>query len=45
MMSIPIRIEVSPGRRAATIEFVLEGLHLHKLLNKHDHSGRSVYTG
>jgi len=36
---------VSPGRRAATIEFVLEGLHLHKLLNKHDHSGRSVYTG
>jgi magnesium chelatase subunit I len=31
--------------RAAVIEFLLEGLHLHKLLNKYDVSGRTTYTG
>jgi magnesium chelatase subunit I len=36
---------VTPGQRAATIEFVLEGLHLHKLLNKFDHSGKTTYSG
>ena len=36
---------VTPGQRAATIEFVLEGLHLHKLLNKFDHSGSTTYSG
>jgi magnesium chelatase subunit I len=35
----------TPGQRAATIEFVLEGLHLHKLLNKFDHSGKTTYSG
>lgn len=35
----------SDGMRAAVIEFVLEGLHLHKLLNKYDHSGSATYTG
>ncbi len=33
------------GMRAAIIEFILEGLHLHKLLNKYSVSGRSTYTG
>ena len=36
---------VTSGQRAATIEFVLEGLHLHKLLNKLDHSGKTTYSG
>jgi magnesium chelatase subunit I len=36
---------VLPGVKASTIEFVLEGLHLHKLLNKYDHSGFATYTG
>ena len=31
--------------RASAIEFVLEGLHLHKLLNKKSSSGRSTFTG
>ena len=31
--------------RATVIEFVLEGLHLHKLLNKYDHAGAATYTG
>ncbi len=35
---------VSPGVRAATIEFILEGLHLNKLLNKYENSGFSTYT-
>jgi magnesium chelatase subunit I len=35
---------VSPGMRASVIEFVLEGLHLHKLLNKYENSGFSTYT-
>jgi magnesium chelatase subunit I len=34
----------APGVRASTIEFVLEGLHLHKLLNKYEHSGYSTYS-
>ena len=34
----------SPGMRASMIEFVLEGLHLHKLLNKYAVSGRATYT-
>jgi magnesium chelatase subunit I len=36
---------VSHGVRASTIELVLEGLHLHKLLNKYDHGGFATYTG
>ncbi len=36
---------VSDGVRAATIEFILEGLHLHKLLNKFDHRGATTYSG
>lgn len=35
----------SDALRAATVEFVLEGLHLHKLLNKFDHSGVATYSG
>ncbi|MFW6093584.1 MAG: sigma 54-interacting transcriptional regulator [Pseudomonadota bacterium] len=41
----PDRKRVSPGQQAATIELILEGLHLHKLLNKFDHSGIATYTG
>ncbi|MCB1684091.1 MAG: hypothetical protein KDI31_06390, partial [Pseudomonadales bacterium] len=37
--------DTSDAMRASTIEFVLEGLHLHKLLNKFDHSGIATYTG
>ena len=33
------------GARAATVEFILEGLHLHKLLNKYSVSGRATYSG
>ncbi len=36
---------MSPGERAATVEFVLEGLHLHQLLNKHSSGGHAVYSG
>ena len=41
----PDRTQVSPGVRAATVELILEGLHLHKLLNKYDHMGYATYTG
>ncbi|MGD8416152.1 MAG: hypothetical protein PVH91_03760 [Pseudomonadales bacterium] len=41
----PDRDNVSDTMRATVIEFVLEGLHLHKLLNKFDHAGTSTYTG
>lgn len=41
----PDRDTVSAGMRATVIEFVLEGLHLHKLLNKFDHAGVATYTG
>jgi magnesium chelatase subunit I len=41
----PDRDTVSDTMRATVIEFVLEGLHLHKLLNKFDHAGTSTYTG
>jgi len=41
----PDREGVSDGVRAATIEFILEGLHLHKLLNKSDHQGATTYSG
>ena len=34
-----------PAARASVIEFVLEGLHLHKLLNKSSAAGRSTFTG
>ncbi len=37
--------EVSDIERAATVEFILEGLHLHKLLNKHEYAGTAAYTG
>jgi len=40
----PDPASVSPGMRASVIEFVLEGLHLHKLLNKYENSGFSTYT-
>jgi magnesium chelatase subunit I len=35
----------SEPARAGAIEFILEGLHLHKLLNKHSAHGRSSYAG
>jgi magnesium chelatase subunit I len=35
----------SEASRAAAIEFVLEGLHLHKLLNKYSVDGRASYMG
>lgn len=35
----------SPGIRAAIVEFVLEGLHLHQLLNKYNVAGQSTYSG
>jgi len=41
----PDRDSVSDTVRATVIEFVLEGLHLHKLLNKFDHAGTATYTG
>jgi magnesium chelatase subunit I len=41
----PDRNGVSDGVRAATIEFILEGLHLHKLLNKSDNRGATTYSG
>ena len=41
----PDRDSVSDNVRATVIEFVLEGLHLHKLLNKFDHAGTATYTG
>jgi magnesium chelatase subunit I len=34
----------STGVKACIVEFVLEGLHLHKLLNKFTVSGKSTYT-
>jgi len=34
-----------PAAGPSAIEFVLEGLHLHKLLNKTSGSGRSTFTG
>ncbi|MCZ6641065.1 MAG: sigma 54-interacting transcriptional regulator [Gammaproteobacteria bacterium] len=37
--------KVSDAERAATVEFILEGLHLHKLLNKHTYAGVTAYTG
>ena len=33
----------SEAVRAARLEFILEGLHLHKLLNKHSLGGRATY--
>lgn len=41
----PDKARVTPGLKASTVEFVLEGLHLHKLLNKYDHAGYATYTG
>ncbi len=37
--------EAGPGHAAAAVEFVLEGLHLHKLLNKHRLGGQATFTG
>ena len=37
--------ETGPGQAAAAVEFILEGLHLHELLNKHGVRGRAVFTG
>jgi len=34
----------TPGTRASEVEFMLEGLHLNKLLNKHSVSGRATYS-
>ena len=38
-------VSTSPGMRAAEVEFILEGLHLNKLLNKYAVSGRATYSG
>ena len=38
-------VEENPAANPAAIEFVLEGLHLHKLLNKHSAAGRTVFSG
>jgi magnesium chelatase subunit I len=35
----------SPGAVASAVEFVLEGLHLSKRLNKDSSGGRSVFSG
>ena len=35
----------TPGTRACEVEFILEGLHLNKLLNKYAVSGRATYSG
>ncbi len=35
----------SEASRAAAIEFLLEGLHLHKMLNKYSAAGRQAYRG
>lgn len=35
----------TPGTRACEVEFILEGLHLNKLLNKHAVFGRATYSG
>ena len=45
MEVFPDRDGVSDAERASTIEFILEGLHLHKLLNKFDNNGASTYAG
>ena len=37
--------QTSPQQQAATVEFVLEGLHLHKLLNKQNLGGNTSYSG
>ena len=37
--------EAGPVHAAAAVEFVLEGLHLHKLLNKHRLGGQATFTG
>ena len=37
--------EAGPAHTAAAVEFVLEGLHLHKLLNKHRLGGQVTFTG
>ena len=37
--------EAGPAHAAAAVEFVLEGLHLHKLLNKHRLGGQATFTG
>ena len=37
--------ETGPGQVAAAVEFILEGLHLHELLNKHGLRGQAVFTG
>ena len=37
--------ETGPGQAAAAVEFILEGLHLHELLNKHGVRGHAVFTG
>ena len=38
-------VATTPASRAAEVEFILEGLHLNKMLNKYAVSGRSTYTG
>ena len=35
----------TPSARASEVEFILEGLHLNKLLNKHALGGRATYSG
>ena len=51
MESIPGIAEVvsglvsEPAAMPSAVEFVLEGLHLHKLLNKYSAGGRATFTG
>ena len=51
MESIPGMAEVvsglvaEPAAMPSAVEFVLEGLHLHKLLNKYSAGGRATFTG
>ncbi|MDH5737122.1 MAG: magnesium chelatase, partial [Gammaproteobacteria bacterium] len=35
----------SPAQRASAVEFILEGLHIHQLLNKDRVTGRTTYRG
>ena len=38
-------VATTPGTKAAEVEFILEGLHLNKLLNKHSVAGRATFSG
>jgi magnesium chelatase subunit I len=42
---LKLKIGESPGTIASAAEFILEGLHLHRRLNKEKLPGRSLYRG